>query len=65
MKLSNGIEVKGSINNVNVQVDVTPTVADYVEHASDASILVPLNPFEISTSIPNSFIWKEKLYCRN
>ena len=60
MKLSNGIEVKGSINNVNVQVDVTPTVADYVEHASDASILVPLNPFEISTSIPKMALYGKK-----
>ena len=60
MKLSDGIEIKGNINNVNVQVDITPTVANYVEHASDASTLVPLNPFEISTSIPKIALYGKK-----
>ena len=47
-KLSNDITVTGPLNNVIIQVDMTPTAAQYVEKLDDNSAYQANNPFIIS-----------------
>ena len=43
----------GSISNMTIQIDISPTSAQYAESAENSSILIEVNPFKITpTGIP-------------